>query len=102
MFTIETDATRQAQDFASIELYLDGVEHGFDGTKPTSHTWEYLRGYSEGCKRKAADLREQALRFEEEASAIERRANGEPDWLDEIFQDNDEPDLIYESMIEEF
>ncbi len=100
MLIVETDFARQAQDFAAIELYLDGVEDGFKGIKPVSHTWEYLKGYSEGCKRKAADLREQALRFEEEASAIERRANGELDCLDEIFQDNDEPTLVFDCMTE--
>lgn len=100
MFTVEADANRQTQDFAVIELYLDGVEDGFKGIKPTAHSWEYLKGYSNGCRHKAADLREQALRFEEEASAIERRANGELDCLDEIFQDNDEPDLIYDCVTE--
>lgn len=93
-------AQREIQDDAAIELHLDGVEDGFRGIKPTSHTWEYLRGYSEGCRQKAKDIREQARRLEEDAVAIERRANGEPDWMDEIFQGNDEPDLIYDCMTE--
>ena len=101
-FVTFDQAQREIQYDAAIELHLDGIEDGFKGTKPTSHTWEYLRGYSEGCRRKAIDLREQALRLEEDAVAVERKASGEPDWLDEMFQDNDEPDLIYESMIEEF
>lgn len=47
----------EEQDAVAIDLHAEGVTDGYEGNKPQSGKgWEYLKGYGEGCRYKAAML----------------------------------------------
>lgn len=69
---LELDQQRQEQQ-AQIaeELFICGEGDGFGGIYPASSDIAYLGGYSQGLRRKLADIQRQALLLQQEGLAVE-------------------------------
>lgn len=50
---------------------FSGEGDGFDGVYPASSDLAYMTGYSQGLRRKLADIQRQALLLQEEGLAVE-------------------------------
>ena len=92
-YVTDTDRIEQRNDAAALELQLDGFEDGFTGKLAQSSQFEYLKGYIEGVARGIKEDQERAARFEEFRQREEALHRGEPDWLNEVMESNDEPFL---------
>ena len=97
-YAYDIDRQETINDNAALEICLDGFEDGLNGKLAQSSVFEYLKGYLEGVSRGIKEDQEKAERFAEYAereAAIER---GEPDWLDEVLAENDEPTLHFDEF----
>ena len=92
-YAYDTDRVEQQNDNAALELCLDGFEDGYTGKLSQSDKFEYLKGYLEGVIRGAKEDQERATRFEEFRQREAALEQGEPDWLNEVMESNDEPFL---------
>ena len=63
-------APRTAEGIA-LELFINGQGDGFDGVYPASLDLVYMSGYSQGLRRKMADIQYQAEMLEAEGLAVE-------------------------------
>jgi len=69
---LELDQERGEQQAAiAEELLISGQSDGFNGDYPASSEIDYLAGYSQGLKRKIADIQSQNLLLEQEGLAVE-------------------------------
>ena len=53
------------------ELLISGQGDGFDGNYPESLEIDYLTGYSQGLRRRLADIQGQALLLQQEGLVVE-------------------------------
>lgn len=65
----------EEQSVIAEELFIAGESDGFDGTNPISCDLAYLAGYSNGLRRKLADIQRQALLLQQEGEAVEAMLN---------------------------
>ena len=100
MYATDTDSGRlqQIQEDCVLDLRLDGFADGYDGKLAQSSQFDYLKGYLEGVLRGTKEDMEKAARFEEFRQREEALHRGEPDWLDEVMQSNDEPTLYFDEF----
>jgi hypothetical protein len=71
---LELDQQRCEQQAAiAEELFISGETDGFDGdgVYPASSDIAYLAGYSQGLRRRLADIQRQALLLQQEGLAVE-------------------------------
>jgi hypothetical protein len=70
---LELDQQRcEQQATIAEELFISGESDGFDsGCPPASSDIAYLAGYSQGLRRKLADIQCQALLLQQESLAVE-------------------------------
>lgn len=61
----------ETQDAIALELFINGESDAFDGIYPASPDSAYMTGYSQGLRRKMADLQRQAEMLEAEGLAVE-------------------------------
>ena len=75
-FDLDLDQQRCEQQAAiAEELFIDGESDGYcDGVRPASSDLAYMAGYSQGLRRKMADLQRQAELLEAEGLAVEATA----------------------------
>ena len=97
-YAYDIERQEQQNDDAALGLCLDGFEDGYTGKLAQSSVFEYLKGYLEGVLRGTKEDMEKAARFEEYRQREEALHRGEPDWLDQVMQDNDEPTLQYDEF----
>ena len=100
MFAYDTERNQQAQDDAALDIHLDGIEDGYNGTSTKSSDWEYLKGFAEGLQRRNTEQLEQTQMLMELAKKEDLINRGECGWIDELMEHNDEPTLGYEEMEE--
>ena len=100
MYVTDTDSGRlqQIQEDCALDLRLDGFEDGFTGKLAQSSAFEYVLGYIQGIARGIQEDQVKAARFEEFRQREAAQKAGQPDWLDEVMQDNDEPTLQYDEF----
>ena len=97
--TNDSGRLQQIQEDIAIDQRADGHSDAYDG-KPLvpGMSFDYVRGFIEGLIHANTEQQERTARFKEfveREAALER---GEPDWLDEVMQDNDEPTLHFEEF----
>ena len=63
-------APRTAEGIA-LELFIDGEGDAYDGIRPASLDLAYMSGYSQGLRRKMANIQHQAEMLEAEGLAVE-------------------------------
>ena len=69
---LELDQQRcEQQATITEELFISGESDGFDGIYPASSDIAYLEGYSQGLRRRLADIQCQALLLQQEGLAVE-------------------------------
>ncbi len=69
---LELDQERCEQQAAiAQELFISGQSDGFDGNYPANSEIDYLAGYSQGLRRRLADIQSQALLLQQEGLAVE-------------------------------
>ncbi len=70
--SLDLDQQRCEQQAAiAEELFISGEGDGFDGIYPASLDLAYMSGYSQGLRRKMADIQRQAELLEAEGLAVE-------------------------------
>ncbi|MBW4639774.1 MAG: hypothetical protein KME05_16370 [Gloeocapsa sp. UFS-A4-WI-NPMV-4B04] len=68
----ELDQQRcEQQATIAEELFISGQGDGFDGNYPASSEIDYLAGYSQGLRRRLADIQGQALLLQQEGLVVE-------------------------------
>ena len=68
------DQQRQEQQAAiALELFISGEGDGFNGVRPASSDLAYMTGYSQGLRRKMADIQRLAQMLEAEGLAYEAK-----------------------------
>lgn len=74
-FDLDIDQQQREQQAAiALELFIDGEGDGYcDGVRPASSDLAYLAGYSQGLRRKMADIQRQAELLEAEGLAVEAK-----------------------------
>ena len=71
-FDLDLDQQRCEQQAAiAEELFISGESDAFDGIYPASSDLAYMTGYSQGLRRKLADIQRQALLLQQEGLAVE-------------------------------
>lgn len=71
-FDLDIDQQRCEQQSAiALELFINGQGDGFDGVYPASLDLAYMSGYSQGLRRKMANIQYQAEMLEAEGLAVE-------------------------------
>lgn len=71
-FDLDIDQQRCEQQAAiALELFIDGESDAYDGVRPVSSDLAYMSGYSQGMRRKMADIQYQAEMLEAEGLAVE-------------------------------
>lgn len=71
-FDLDLDQQRQEQQAAiALELFISGQGDSFDGIRPASSDLAYMAGYSQGLRRKMADIKCQAEMLEAEGLDVE-------------------------------
>ena len=100
MFAFDLDRQEQLKDNAAIDAELDGISDGYSGKLyiPGTVNQDYLKGYTEGIRQAWAEEQRKLARYAEYAAREAARKAGEPDWFDEVMQDNDEPTLQYDEF----
>ena len=69
---LELDQQRcEQQATIAEELLINGESDGFDGNYPESLEIDYLAGYSQGLRRRLADIQGQALLLQQEGLTVE-------------------------------
>ena len=69
---LELDQQRcEQQATIAEELFISGQGDGFDGNYPARSEIDYLTGYSQGLRRRLADIQGQALLLQQESLAVE-------------------------------
>ena len=69
---LELDQQRcEQQATIAEELFISGQGDGFDGKYPESLEIDYLAGYSQGLRRRLADIQGQALLLQQEGLTVE-------------------------------
>ena len=69
---LELDQERcEQQATIAEELFISGQGDGFDGNYPESLEIDYLAGYSQGLRRRLADIQGQALLLQQEGLTVE-------------------------------
>lgn len=96
--TNDTGIKQQIQEDCALSLRLDGFADGYDGKLTQSDEFEYLKGYFEGVVRGTKEDIEKSARLAEYREREEALERGEPDWLDQVMQDNDEPTLVFDEF----
>lgn len=72
--TIDLDLDQQRceqQAAIALELFMNGEGDTYDSVRPVSSDLAYMTGYSEGMKRKLAEMQHQAELLEAEGLAVE-------------------------------
>jgi hypothetical protein len=71
-FDLDLDQQRCGQQAVIAELFINGESDGYcDGVRPVSSDRVYMAGYSQGLRRKMADIQRQAEMLEAEGLAVE-------------------------------
>lgn len=71
-FDIELDQQRcETQAAIALELFISGEGDGFDGVYPARLDLAYMSGYSQGLRRKMANIQYQAEMLEAEGLVVE-------------------------------
>lgn len=72
VFALDLDQQRcETQAVIAEELFISGEGDSFDGVRPASSDLAYMSGYSQGLRRKMADIQRQAELLEAEGLAVE-------------------------------
>lgn len=61
----------ETQAAIAEELFISGEGDGFDGVRPASSDWVYLKGYAQGLRRKMGNIQHQVEMLEAEGLAVE-------------------------------
>lgn len=74
IFALDLDQQRcETQAAIALELFISGEGDGFDGVYPARLDLAYMSGYSQGLRRKMANIQHQAQMLETEGLAVEAR-----------------------------